>query len=159
MLFMLFSVTLQAQDGYIFTKEQHDQIRKNLQDYKILIKDYNFKSKQYDSLKLAFQLLKKLHTKQTDEFAEMAEKYRQLRNENVTLTNLVLENGELKKQLEATKRTLDNRTHESFVWKRKYEREHRLKRGDRIMGNAVLGTFVMCAIWGIYISYETNYGF
>jgi hypothetical protein len=158
-LFMLFSLTLQAQEGYVFTKEQHDQIRKNLQDYKTLIKDYNFKNKQYDSMKLAFNLLKKMHAKQTSEFEEMAAKYQHLRGENITLTNLVLENGVLKEELATTKRMLENRTHESFVWKRRYDREHRLKRGDRILLGCAWGLLTTFGMWTIYTSYETNYGF
>jgi hypothetical protein len=159
MLLLLISTALQAQDGFILTKEQHDQIRKNIADYKILIKDYNVQSKQLDSVKKAFALYKKLHSIQNNEIEEMKLKVQELRIENNRLNNTEYDNTRLKEELESTKRTVEIRTREMFFYKRKYERELKLTRGDRIFGNAVLGTFVACALWTIYISYEQNYGF
>lgn len=154
---LLFAICANAQDGYVFTREQHEQIKRNLQDYRILIKDYKLLDHRYDSLKNAFQFLKKLHSGQTIEFQELQLKYQSLKRENADLVFYTEENRKLREQLVHTEKNLDIKTREMFKFKRMYERQHRLTRGDRIMGNAVLGTFVMCAIWGIYVSVEANY--
>jgi len=154
---VLFAICANAQDGYVFTKEQHEQIKKNLQDYRTLIKDYKVLNHRFDSLKNAFHFLKKLHSVQTIEFEELKVKYQSLKRENADLIFYTEENKKLKEQLGHTERNLEIKTKDMFKFKRMYEREHRLTRGDRIIGNTILGTFVMCAIWGIYISVEANY--
>ena len=156
---IVFGLSAQAQDGYVFTKIQHEQIKKNLQDYKILIKDYKFLDHRYDSLKNAFQFLKKQHSNQIIEFEKLQFKYQYLKRENTDFIFYTLENEKLKKQNESLKHELDYKNKALYNYKRKYEREHRLTRGDRIIGNAVLGIFVMCGMWGIYTSIEANHSF
>lgn len=158
LLFVLFfTVSARAQDGYIFTKTQHEQIKKNLQDYKVLIKDYRVLDYRFDSLKSAFQFLKKLHSGQTFELEELQVKYQNLKRENSDLVFYTIENDKLKKLNESLQRELDYKNKSLFDYKRKYEREHRLTRGDRIIGNSILGTFIVCGMWAIYTSLETNY--
>ena len=159
LIFAFFTISAQAQDGYIFTREQHEQIKKNLYDYKNLIKDYKILDHRFDSLKNAFQFLKKLHSGQTIELDELHIKYQSLKRENTDLIFYTLENEKLKKQNESLQRELDYKNKALYNYKGKYEREHRLTRGDRIIGNAVLGMFVMCGMWGIYTSLEANHGF
>ena len=57
-ILFLCSFTLKAQEGYIFTKEQHELIRKNLSDYKILIKQYDFQSAEFEKTKKELEFLK-----------------------------------------------------------------------------------------------------
>lgn len=154
---LFFAISVNAQDGYVFTREQHEQIKKNLQDYKILIKDYKVLNHKFDSLKNSFQFLKKLHSGQTIELEQLQIKYQSLKRENNDLVFYTEENKKLKEQLFHTEKNLEIKTKDMFKFKRMYEREHRLTRGDRIFGNAVLGSFVMCAMWGIYVSLEENY--
>lgn len=154
---LFYTICTNAQDGYIFTREQHEQIKKNLLDYKSLIKDNKILNHRFDSLKNAFQFLKKLHSGQAIEFQELQIKYQSLKRENADLVFYTEENEKLKQQLIHTEKNLEIKTKDMFRYKRMYERQHRLTRGDRIIGNAVLGMFVMCGMWGIYTSLEANY--
>ena len=154
---LCFPLLSYAQDGYIFTREQHEQIKRNLQDYKILIKDNKILNHRFDSLKNAFKILKYVHSNKTIELEELKEKYTNLKKENSDVIFLKIENEKLRKNNESLQRELDYKNKSLYNYKGKYEREHRLNRGDRIIGNAVLGTFISCALWAIYTSIEKNY--
>jgi hypothetical protein len=158
---MFIASTLKAQDGYIFTKEQHDQIRKNLADYKILIKDYDDMSTKYqhkfDSMSRNFNLMvkeyqfyKELHSKTNTEF----KKY------EVLYQNSEYENQKLKNQIEILKQKVLNLEPEMarkdrmiIHWKAKYARERKYDKGERIIANFVFGTMVggsIIAIWSVF---------
>lgn len=159
--FSLLSTILLAQDndGYIFTKEQHEQIKKNLQDYKILIKDYEFKSKQFDSLKLIFELTKNKYQVQKFEYNKLLEKYNRINIDHSNLLYLKSENEKLKMEILSLNHELKYKNKSINFYKDKYYKAAKLDKGDRIARNFIWGAFGMLTVWTLYISYETVYGF
>ena len=141
---------LKAQDGYVFTKEQHDQIRKNLNDYRILIKDYDNLSLSYnkythkfDSLNRVFNLYKELHSKTNTEVRQLDLLYQSATFENQKLKNQV---EILRKKVLDTEPELARKDRMIIHWKRKYYRERKYDKGERIIANFVFGTMVGCSI-------------
>lgn len=150
LLMIFITSVLKAQDGYVFTKEQHDQIRKNLADYKILIKDFDNLSAdlnkykyKVDSLNRQFALYRELHSKTNAEAKRFQVLYENSDYENKKLKNQV---EILKKKLLDIEPEMARKDRMVIHWKAKYAHERRYDRGDRIAANFVFGTMVGCGI-------------
>jgi len=147
--FLLFGA-VKAQDGYVFIKEQHDQIRKNLDDCRILIKDYdnlsiNFKKYQqkFDSLNRVFLLYKELHAKSNSEVKRLDILYQNSTYENQKFKNQV---EKKKKKILDTEPEMARKDRMVLHWKAKYYRERKYTKGERIIANFVFVSMAGCGV-------------
>lgn len=154
---LLFPFLTMAQDGFYFTREQHDKIRKNLDDYKTLLVQYDFKSEEFEKLKREFEFLKQLRSKEVIEYTELKREMIDIRNTNIKLSNALAENEKLKKQILLMESDLKHKEKTLFMWKGKYNRQLTLTRGDRIMAGVIEGIFISCGLIAIFTTIESRY--
>lgn len=107
LFFISISFISVAQEGYIFSNDQHEQIKKNLSDYKILIKEY-------DSLNKEFIKLKNLHS--------------QHRCDTINVFRLKKENEDLKKTLLLKEKEIKYKTRMMYHFEWKYIRERKKRK-------------------------------
>lgn len=158
-LFLAFSGFLcQAQDGYVFTKQQHDEIRKNLQDYKRLIGQFDSLGREFKIMKQNYEFSKALHDNDVIKLQEI----------NIELKKAVVDErkySDLIFQNERQKIMIENLQHDVLVLNsqiryqnktiiRLQTRNARLidkTRGDRIMEGFVFGAMVGASIIAIWM--------
>lgn len=160
--------TLYAQvsigDNYIFTKEQHDQIKKNLNDYRELIKSFDKMNEEFKNMKEQFELLKALRNNDQVEINRLTSELTKYKVENFAYENLKVQHDNLKfnyEKLQAEVLVLNTQLEHSGrsvgYWSRKYQKQIRYDRGDRIMEGFVFGSMVGAALLLIYNDIITNY--
>ncbi|NJO63297.1 MAG: hypothetical protein HC836_35305 [Richelia sp. RM2_1_2] len=157
--FGLYGQTTDKNDIVMMTHEQHEALRKNIVNYGILIKKYDLVSEENKKIMAQFESVKREFFLYKTKFAEG-----QLNNLRIENNNLSIQVENYKSEVERLRETIDTKEREKgyiqkslFIYKRKYEKERSLSRGDRILQSSIYGVFGMCAIWAIYISIETNY--
>jgi hypothetical protein len=125
LIFVFFPMMSIAQEGYIFSKEQHEQIKKNLDDYKILIKEYDLQSEAFEECKRELYAIQKT---QTTEYKILKLKYDSLQKLH-NIAWLLKENQELKLKLELSNKEIKYKTRMMyhFEWKYNQERKKRKK--------------------------------
>jgi hypothetical protein len=156
-LFFLSAISGNSQDGFILTKKQHEELRKNLEDYKVLINDYKIQTNEFDKLKAEFELLKKLRNSESAELIQLKKDYLSLNNQKIHLEN-VLENYQNQlKEIEVLKNEIKRKNSIIITLQGKYYRERNKTRGDRILSGMFSGMFISCALIGIYYSWEENH--
>jgi len=156
LLFPLFGFS-QVKSGYYLTYEQHELLRKDLKDYKNLIEKYDVLSKDFEKLKRDFTTIKLIHNKQTIEYENLKAQSLETYNLNVKINNLNEEIKTLNEANDALKKELTYKNKSLYMYKARYVREHKKNRGDRVIGNSILGMFIVGGLWTIYTSIETNY--
>jgi chromosome segregation ATPase len=163
LLFLLFSIGLSAQDTdrYIFTKEQHDQIKKNLSDYKILIDQYdglseNFKklTQEFEIVKGKFELLKKLRDDHDNQMRKLQVAYDNAIYDN---NKLLLSLEELNKKLLAVEPELQRKEKMIYKYKCLYNKELKTTKLQRIASNAIFGAIIGASLWAIYIEIDSQH--
>jgi len=158
LLILFFVVSLaHAQDGYYLTRQQHEQIKKNLRDYRSLIYNFDEQKKEFEKLKSQFELIRKLHSSKMEELERFKSDRTEISNLNVKISNLEGQNQALVLRINSMQNELDYKNKSLNSYKSKYLREYASNRGDRIIRSVVYGMFGLVAVWGIYISVEANY--
>jgi hypothetical protein len=155
-IFFLFCTTaLFGQDEYMLTKYQHDQIKKNLADYKKLIGSFDSLSKKFDVLTQQFQLCKTLRNNDKAEFDKIYEKLQasnqtEINNYKIRYENLKINNEGLQSEILKLNKQLENLSKSHITLRFKYQREIETTRGDRLMANSVWAIMASCTALIIY---------
>lgn len=157
-IFLMFSGFLtQAQDGYVFTKQQHDEIRKNLQDYKRLIGQFDSLGREFKIMKTNYEFYKALHDKDVIKLQEFDVAMKNCEIDKKEYNDLLFQNSKQKDRidrLEAEVLGLTNQTKkQNITITHLRTRNARLidkTRGDRIIEGTVFGMLVGCSILGIW---------
>lgn len=157
LLFSLLATVSKAQDGFYLTQIQHEQIKKNLADYKSLIVKFDMRSQEFELLKSKFEFLQKLRSEDQIEIARLKREDITIHNLEIKVENLEGEKLKLNERILAMQVELDYKNKSLNTYKSKYLKEYSSNRGDRIISATILGMFGVCAIWGIYVSIEANY--
>ena len=147
-----------AQDGYYLTKEQHEQIKKNLKDYRVLIYNFDDQKREFEKLKSQFELLRKMNSDQSSELMKLKTDNIDIHNLNVKVSNLEEEKLKLNEKISSLLRELEYKNKSLNSYKSKYLKEYASNRGDRIIKNSIWATFSVFGLWAIYTSIEANYG-
>lgn len=156
-IFFISFYTAHSQDGFFLTKQQHEQIKANLRDYKVLIVKYDVKSKEFEELKAQYAFSKKLYVDLQYENEVLRLKSINAHNLEIKIQNLENDKLKLTEKILSQQRELDYKNQSLYNYKRKYLKEHSLNRGDRLMAAVVYGSFMLAGIWGVYISIEANH--
>lgn len=151
-------------DNYVFTKEQHDQIRKNLDDYRVLIVKFDKINAEFNILIQQYELIKALRSKQEIQITDLQNELKQTKKENIAYGNLLIKHENLKLNYENLQsevlklnKQLENTGKSAGYWQHKYTRQLKIDRGDRIMANAVWATITGVVILIIYSDISNNY--
>lgn len=151
-------------DNYMFTKEQHDQIKKNLDDYRDLITKFNKMNTDFQMLTEQFELAKTLKNRQDVQINELQLELKQTKRDNMAYDNLSIQHDNLKigydnleKEIVKLNKQLENKTKSVDYWQRKYSKQAKMDRGDRIVGNAVYAIITGCVLLIIYQDIANNY--
>jgi len=167
---LLFFVTqhLYAQvsigDTYVFTKEQHDQIRKNLDDYRELIVKFNKINSDFEILTQQYELAKALKNNQDVQIKELQLELKQTKRDNMAYDNLLIQHENLKlnytdlqEQMAKLNKQLANSSKSILFYKGKLARELQYSHGDRIVANIVWASMVSATLMIIYITIEDHW--
>lgn len=147
-----------SQDKFILTKEQHDELRKNIDDYKVLIKKFDEMKQNFDNLVKEFELTKALKSNQKIEFDKiLAQSQLQLNNADIKYNNLKKQNDDLQMKILTLNKQLEYTVRSSTHWRNKYQKEIKWDRGDRIVANCVWAIMVSATLMIIYESFEQNW--
>lgn len=151
----------QPVQSYILTKEQHDLLRKNIEDYKVLIQKFDLLNMDFEKMKREYEIIKAQKNNQSVEFRqlELDLSAAQLRANNMQIKfdNLKLSYDDLQKKILTMDKQLEHTGRSVSYWQQKYKKEIRYDRGDRIMAGAVFGTLVGGALMAIYIAIEDHW--
>lgn len=146
-----------AQDGYYLTKEQHEQIKKNLKDYKTLIYNFDEQKRKLAELVAQFEFTRKMYAERDAELAKVKRENIDIHNLEIKIENLENDKKALNERIASMQREMDYKNKSLNTYKSKYLKEYTSNRGDRIIANSIWATFVVCGMWAIYTSYEANY--
>ena len=166
MLFVTSFAFSQNDLGFILTKEQHDNIKKNLNDYRALIVDFEKLNKNFDNLKQQFELAKELNGRKNFEIEEIKLNFEKervgyetlLANNKIAYENLKLNYDQLKEKLVERDQMLQFTSKNLTTMTNKYRIQLDYDRGDRIMEGAVFGSIVGAALLIIYMQIEDHWG-
>lgn len=156
-LLMFSGFLTQAQDGYVFTKQQHDEIRKNLQDYKRLIGQFDSLDREFKIMKTNFEFTKALHDNDIIKLQELDLELKNCKIDKREYDDLIFQNTKQKIRIEHLEMEVLNLT--SQVKKQNITITHlrtrnaRLldrTRGDRIMEGFVFGSMIGASIIAIW---------
>lgn len=140
-----------AQDGYVFTKEQHAKIKKNLEDYRLLITRFDSLSNAFDNLTKQYKLIVSLRNGDQYEMRqlklEFENKNQELENEKNRYTFLQYQNDLLKKDVNRLEKELKISNRQTIIFKAKYAHERKWTAGERIAINIMWG---IVAAYGVY---------
>lgn len=158
-LFMLMSFVVNAQqDDYIyFTKQQHEQIKRNLEDYKTLIKQYDFQSAEFDKMKRQFELIKQLRTNDSEELARYKKMYLDLKNSDIQLANVIAENQKLKLEIDIIDKDRKYKERRMNLYIYRYNKELNRSKGERIFAGFFSGMIISATLISIYYAWEENH--
>ncbi len=157
--FLLISIISksQEQEGFYLTNQQHVQIKKNLTDYRNLIKKYSVISEEFEQLKKDYTFLKKLHSNQKIELEELKFKTISIRNQEVLIQNLENQNKALLDKIASQERVNKIITKSLHYFQSKYLNLRNSTKGERITTNIFWGIMVTGTLLVIYVDYEAKY--
>lgn len=160
-LFLLFcSTALFGQnDDYILTKYQHDQIKRNLADYKKLITSFDSLSRKFDVLTQQFELTKILRSNDKAQFDKLLQKAQtnnqsELENYKIRYENLKLNNEGLQSEILKLNKQLEILSRSHISLRIKYQKEISTTRGDRLMANTVWAIMASATVLAIYTTID-----
>jgi hypothetical protein len=129
----------QVKTGYYLTNEQHELLRKDLDDYKILINEF-------EQLKRDFELLKLLNAAQKKELDKPKVQPIDEQSLLIKISTLEAEKKKLFYERNSLKIELEAKNENYLLYKGKYFRELKKNLPDRIIGNGILGTIIACGL-------------
>lgn len=151
-------------DSYVFTKEQHDQIKKNLDDYRSLISRFDKISADFAILTEQYELIKTLRSNQDVKIKELEIELKVTKRDNMTYDNLLIQHNNLKlnysnlqEEINKLNKQLVNSSKSVLFYKGKLARELQYSHGDRIFANIVWATMVSATLMVIYITIEDHW--
>lgn len=156
-LFIIIGYSANAQDGFFLTKQQHEQIKANLRDYKVLIIKYEVRSKEFEDLKAQYAFTKNLYVNLQSENEILRLKSINAHNLEIKIQNLENDKLKMAEKISSQQRELEYKNKSLYNYQRKYFKERSTNRGDRLMAAVVYGSFMLAGIWGVYISIEANH--
>jgi len=156
--FLLTSFVVNAQDDYIyFTKQQHEQIKRNLDDYKNLIKQYDFQSAEFDKLKRQFELTRQLRNTENEELARYKKMYIDLKNSDIQLANVLAENQKLRLEIDIIDKDRRYKEKRMNLYIYRYNKELNRSKGERIFAGFFSGMIISATLISIYYAWEENH--
>lgn len=155
--FIFIGFICMGQDGFYLTNEQHIQLKKNLADYRILIKNYEIKSEEFDKLTTEYFFLKNLYTEQKLDIETLKKQVIESHNLYSTNINLTIENKKLITKVESMQREIGYKNKSLFSYQTKYLKLLNTTKGERIVSNIFWSIMVSGALIVIYTDIEAKY--
>lgn len=144
-------------DNYIFTKEQHDQIKKNLNDYRNLIKSFDTLNTKFKMLVQQYELIKSIKNQQDIKIKELNIEVENFKSQTIAFENLQYQNQNLKSSYEKLQHdisVLNNRVvrQEKSIdyWRHKYNKRNEHTTVERAIIAFVYGSMIGGALLAIY---------
>lgn len=154
-----------GQDEYVLTKDQHDKIKKNLYDYRLLIKSFDSISTEFKKLTEQYQLTLQLRNRDVEEFklTESKLNFRIIKERDTVMRErnrisfLEYQNNTLRKEIEKLNKELKVSNKNVILFKSKYYHERKWTAAERIAINVMWATFITFGTYDLVDLIKNNH--
>lgn len=154
-----------GQSEYVITQDQHDKLKKNLDDYRLLIKSFDSMAIEFKKMTEQYQLSLLLRKRDKDEFSYQISKLDlvitkekdTVQRERNRISFLQYQNEILRKDIEKLNKDLKFSNHQTLTFKAKYYHERKWTTAERIVINVMWAAFITFGTYDLIDLIKNNH--